>query len=83
MPYLMNKICNAFEGSNHKARSDTKHKLKFKDKELSLKMMEDIWNCDKWRIGDLRTFCLTFDHFAKNAYSRMRIHLAVQFFWIQ
>ena len=47
---------------------------------LSLMMLMQIWNCDRGRDRDLRTNILTEDHFKKNAYSRMRVHLAVQVF---
>ena len=30
------------------------------------------------KMGNLRTHILTYDHFERNSYSRMRVHLAVQ-----
>ena len=39
-----------------------------------------MWKCDGGKLGDIRTNILTKDHFKKNSYSRMRLHLAVQIF---
>ena len=65
---------NAFESSGVKPSRD----LSYKSKKMSLKKLEKIWKCDNGRLGDLRTNILTTDHFNKNPYSRMRVHLAMQ-----
>ena len=76
MPHLIKKIANAFENSGVQPSRD----LEFGGEKMSLLMMRKIWKCDSGRKGDLRTNILTEDHFKKNAYSRMRVHLAVQIF---
>ena len=55
--------------------------LKFGKKHMSLTMLQKCWDADGGGSlsGDLQTNILTPDHFPpKNAYSRMRVHLAVQ-----
>ena len=74
MPHLVKKIVNAFESSGVKSSRD----LSYKSKKMSLKKLEKIWKCDNGRLGDLRTNILTTDHFNKNPYSCMRVHLAIQ-----
>ena len=41
-------------------------------------MLRNVWECDAGKMGNIRTNILTDDHFNKNSYSRMRVHLAVQ-----
>lgn len=45
---------------------------------LNLDMLRNIWKCDAGKIGNLRTKNLIDDHFLKNSYSKMYVHLAVQ-----
>ena len=47
---------------------------------LSLLKLKKIWQLDNGKLGDIRTNKLTEDHFDKNAYSQMRVHLAVKVF---
>ena len=74
MPHLVKKIANAFEFSGHEPTRD----LKYKGKSLLFDKLEKIWLCDNGRIGDLGTNILIHDHFHKNSYTRMRLHVAVQ-----
>ena len=41
-------------------------------------MLRNVWECDAGKMGNIRTNILADDHFDKNSYSRMRVHLAVQ-----
>ena len=76
MPHLVKKICNAFENSSEVHTRN----LKRKGEDISLRKLKIVWKCDGGKIGDIRTNILTEDHFKKNSYSRMRVHLAVQIF---
>ena len=75
MPHLVKKIVNRLERT-----SSVKNKvdLKFRGEELSLEMIKDAWMWDDDGFGAIRKTFLTEDHFFLNAYSRMRVHLAVQ-----
>ena len=66
---------------NRLERSDTpknKVSLTFRSQKLSLDMIKVAWLWDDEGFGSTRKTKLTEDHFYKNAYSRMRVHLAVQ-----
>ena len=70
-------IVNAFERSGLVHTTD----LTFHGGEMSLILQKNLWESDGEGslVGDLRTNILTLDHFPpKNAYYRMRVHLAVQ-----
>ena len=45
---------------------------------MSLDMIKEAWMWDDEGFGSTRKTVLMEDHFYKNAYSRMRVHLAVQ-----
>ena len=68
---------NALERSGS-SNSDTD--LHFRGHKLSLKMLHQLWCASGSNINDsIRNVNkLTKDHFFKNNYSRMRVHLAVQ-----
>ena len=75
MPRWVKKVVNRLESSSN---DKSKVHLSFKGQPLSLKMIKDAWLWDDEGFGSLRKTVLTEDHFYKNAYSRMRVHLAVQ-----
>lgn len=52
--------------------------LRFRGRKLSLNMIKKAWLWDREGLGATRKTVLTEDYFHKNAYSRMRVHLAVQ-----
>ena len=52
--------------------------LKFRGEDISLEMIKGAWMWDDDEFGAIRRTVLTEDHFFKNVYSRMRVHLAVQ-----
>ena len=74
MPHLIKKIVNCLERIGVLKTTN----LEWDNAMMSLKMLQDIWEQDSGRMGDIRTNILTLDHFLKNSYSRMRVHLAVQ-----
>ena len=45
---------------------------------MLLMKLGKVWKCDNGRLGDLRTNILTADHFNKNPFFCMRVHLAMQ-----
>ena len=48
---------------------------------MSLKILENVWKKSAGSgMGSIRTNNITHEHFHKNAYSRMRFHLAIQVF---
>ena len=75
MPHRVIFCVNRLEKS-----SDTKSKiaLKFRGRLLSLGMIKEVWLRDDDGFGATRKTKLTEDHFYKNAYSKMRVNLAVQ-----
>ena len=75
MPHLVKKIVNRLESS---FSSKSKVTLKFRGEAMSLQMIKKAWLWDDEGFGATRKTVLTEDHFYKNAYSRMRVHLAVQ-----
>ena len=75
MPHLIKKIVNRLACTSN---SKNKASLKYKGKPLSLEMMKVVWLWDNDGFSAIRKTVLTEDHFYKNAYSRMRVHLAVQ-----
>ena len=77
MPHLIKKFVNALERSSS---SDSDTDLHFRGHKLSLKMLHQLWCASGSNINDsIRNVNkLTKDHFFKNNYSRMRVHLAVQ-----
>ena len=76
MPHLVKKIANAFENSGVKITCD----LEFKGQKLSLMMLLQIQNCDRGRELRLENKHIDGESLQKNAYSRMRVHLATQVF---
>ena len=78
MPYLVKKIANAFENSGVKIT----YNLEFKVQKLSLMMLMQIWNCDRGRVGDLRTNILTEDHFKKIPIPKCGFILPYKYFLI-
>lgn len=75
MPHLVKKIVNALERSDS-YKSNTY--LKKDDKAMKLSMIENVWRDDLQGINHVRKTKLSDDHFNKNPFSRMRVHLAVQ-----
>ena len=75
MPHIVKRIVNVLESSS---KENSKRNLEHNGDKLNLKMLRDVWECDSGKMGNLRTNMLTNDHFVKNSYSRMRVHLAVQ-----
>ena len=75
MPHWVKKIVNCLERS---CDEKTKVKLRFRGQNMSLDMIKQAWLWDDEGFGSTRKTVLTEDHFYKNAYSRMRVHLAVQ-----
>ena len=75
MPHLIKKIVNRLENS---CGVKSKVSLKFRGQLMSLDMIKTAWLWEDEGFGSTRKTILTEDHFHKNAYSRMRVHLAVQ-----
>ena len=75
MPHIVKRMVNVLESGS---KENSKRNLKYNGEKLNLKMLRDVWECDSGKMGNLRTNMLTNDHFVKNSYSRMRVHLAVQ-----
>ena len=75
MPHLIKKVVNRLEKSCDKKSKVT---LTFRGQSMSLDMIKQAWLWDDEGFGSTRKTVLTEDHFYKNAYSRMRVHLAVQ-----
>ena len=75
MPHLVKKIVNRLERTSC---SKNKVSLAFRGHPMSLNMIKEAWLWDDEGFGTIRKTVLTEDHFYKNAYSRMRVHLAVQ-----
>jgi len=75
MPHWIKKFVNRLEQSSSSKSSVS---LKFRGQQMSLDMIKDAWLWDDEGFGSLRKTKLTEDHFYKNAYSRMRVHLAAQ-----
>ena len=72
---LLKKFVNALERSGEKDSTN----LFFENNHMSLKMLENVWKKSAFSgMGSIRTNNLTHEHFHKNAYSRMIVHLAVQ-----
>ena len=75
MPHLVKKFVNTLERSGEKDSTN----LFFENNYMSLKTLENVWKKSAGSgMGSIRTNNLTHEHFHKNAYSRMRVHLAVQ-----
>ena len=77
MPHLVKKFANAFYRSSS---SKKKTALVFRGQKMNLNMIENVWRADFMGTNSLRNVKLTDDHFDRNAYSAMRVHLAVQIF---
>ena len=79
MPHFIKKIVNALERSG---LSDSDTDLHFREHKISLELLHQLWCASGSNINDsIRNVNkLTKDHFFKNNYSRMRVHLAVQIF---
>ena len=75
MPHLVKKLVNRLERS---CSAKSKISLKFRGQMMSLDMIKKAWLWDNEGFGTTRKTVLTEDHFYKNAYSRMRVHLVVQ-----
>jgi hypothetical protein len=75
MPHWAKKFVNRLERTSS---SKNNVSLTFRDQPLSLDMIKDAWLWDDEGFSAVRKTVLTEDHFYKNAYSRMRVHLAVQ-----
>ena len=75
MPHWVKKVVNRLEGSSTQT---SKVNLMFRGQSLSLNMIKKVWLWDDEGFSTIRKTVLTEDHFYKNAYSRMRVHLAVQ-----
>jgi hypothetical protein len=75
MPHWVKKFVNRLERTTS---SKNNVSLKFRGEALSLDMIKHAWLWDDEGFGVTRKTVLTEDHFYKNAYSRMRVHLAVQ-----
>ena len=75
MPHWVKRMVNRLENtSNKKSKTD----LRFRGQFLSLDMVKHAWLWDDRGFGTLRNTKLTKNHLYKNAYSCMRVHLAVQ-----
>ena len=77
MPYLIKKIVNAMERTG---QSKSKTSLSYLGQRLSLDSIKTLWEeTGDGKVGtSLRVFKYTIDHFLKNAFNRMRVHLATQ-----
>ena len=75
IPHLVKKIVNRLEQSYIKKN---KIALEFRGQTLSLNMIKEAWLWDDKGFGTIRKTKLTEDHFCKNAYSRICVHLGVQ-----
>ena len=75
MSHLIKKIVNRLECTTN---SKNKVSLMFRGEPLSLEMIKVAWLWDNEGFSTIRKTVLTEDNFYKNAYSRMRVHLAVQ-----
>ena len=75
MPHWIKKFVNAMESSSS---PKSKRDMKYKGASINLKMIETVWGATRTNINQLRSDKLTKQHFAKNAHSQMRVHLAVQ-----
>ena len=75
MLHLFNFFVNVLKRSSEKYSTS----LFFENNHMSLKMLENVWkNPAGSGMSSNRTNNLTHEHFHKNTYSRMRVHLAVQ-----
>ena len=77
MPHLIKKIVNAMECTG---KSKSKTSLSYKSQRISLDIIKDLWEeTGDGKVGSsLRVLKYTVDHFIKNAFNRMRVHLATQ-----
>ena len=77
MPHLIKKIVNALKRSG---LSENDTDLYFHEHKLSLNMIHQLWCELGSNLSDSvrNVNKLTKDHFFKNNYSRMRVHLATQ-----
>ena len=77
MPHLIKKFVNALERSG---QAEHKTDLQCNGQKLSLAMLHHLWIQSGSGSGSsIRTVQkFTKDHFKKNSYSRMRVHLAMQ-----
>ena len=75
MPHLVKKFVNTLERSGEKDSTN----LFFENNHIPLKILEIVWKKSAGSgMDSIRTNNLTHEHFHKNAYSRMRVYLAVQ-----
>ena len=74
MPHWVKKFRNAFENKAHK--------LEFRGQWMDLETLYDIWKAsgdmDVRGRSKLRRYTFTHDHFDLNAFTKMRVFLAVQ-----
>jgi hypothetical protein len=75
MPHVVKRIVNAMESSSN---PQTDRKLNWDGNPLELWTIRQVWEAVGGRSLRLQDTKLTMKHFVKDAYSRMRVYLAVQ-----
>ena len=74
MPHIVKRMVNVLESSSKK---NNKRKLEYGGKKLNLDMLRNVWERNAGNMSNLRTNILTDDHFIKNSYSKIIVHLAI------
>ena len=59
------------------SKKNNKRKLEYDGKKLNLYMLINVWERNAGNMSNLRTNILTDDHFIKNSYSKIIVHLAI------